>query len=159
MRTLLGVVLAGSAACTTAPPPSDPDNLLAGTYRVTLTAKSLEHRSQVLSGTLILADQPSPRGCFYLTGDLRVIAIDAATDTGSFARNTRWVRSPDGRLKLPLYRGVDYGYTLTLVIRNGSLVGDGSYYAPSGGITSSDESSVQGVRVGPPELLRCYALR
>jgi hypothetical protein len=81
MHILLALMLAGSTACSTPRPPSDADNLLAGAYRVTITPRSFWHRNQGLSGTVILSDQPSPRGCIFLTGDLRVIAV-AHTITG-----------------------------------------------------------------------------
>ncbi len=174
---LLNFLALGATACS-APGvglrgPSDPDSLLAGTYRVSLTSQAFMHRSRIVSGTLVLSAhaiptrlpymdwsnprEGGPRGCIVLSGDLPILNLSRVR-TDSFYNFTNWARSSDGSLTLPVYAGVDYGYRLRLVIRNGSGEGTGDYYAPSSGVISSNGSQVHAVRVGPPDLVHCHSL-
>jgi hypothetical protein len=148
---------------------SDPDSLLAGTYRLQLTAEAAPDSARSIRGTLVLSDTGIPtrltylmdpsepvRGCLLLRGDLGLLGPDIESSE-PLAVLTGWRRGDDGWLTLPVYQGVDYGYQFTFVIRHGALEGVGRYHA-------NDRSAFQyratlyGARVGRADLRPCDPL-
>ena len=104
---------------------------------------------------MILSNDPDHARCVALAGDLGV--IDAPNTGSSFANTIQWDRSADGRVFVVLYHGIDAGYRLDLVIRNGSLTGIGGLYR-AGRAMNSVDAVVHGVRVAPSVRNRCDTL-
>ena len=149
-------------------PSSDLDTSVPGSYAISLKAARL-FANRTAHGTLVLTDTAIPtrsqyfllghhfNGCIELTGDMTLLVPPEAfgvQPSDSFNALVSWRRDSSSMLRLSLYQGVDYGYSVDFVVSSPELSGSGRYY----GITAREapnKSTWHGTRLGPPNTRVC----